>query len=171
MTDCGPISTSLVVAKLGLIFGRLRVVAHAGSGFLACRCTCGELTLVQSHTLFIGGTRSCGCLRAETCGTANKRHINWVGRRFGQLTVTAGIKTRLWQCQCDCGNMREAWAANLRSGDTWACVECTKSTAQDDFAEARIGKPKTRARALSRKRAIRARAKELSGTEKLQAAE
>jgi hypothetical protein len=55
---------------VGQVFGRLTVVAPAGStrqgrSRWECRCLCGKVrTVIQTH-LVRGETRSCGCLRRE----------------------------------------------------------------------------------------------------------
>lgn len=53
----------------GQQFGRLTVVrmapADGGNSRAACKCECGRTTIVRSHHLIRGTTRSCGCLRAE----------------------------------------------------------------------------------------------------------
>jgi hypothetical protein len=57
---------------IGRVFGRLRVVARAGSTnrtprrpLWRCRCACGQESIVLAAYLLVGRTRSCGCLRAE----------------------------------------------------------------------------------------------------------
>ena len=68
---------------LGKIFGRLEVVAPAGSapaGALRwlCRCTCGTERTVVGSSLRSGNTKSCGCLVKDksraTCLSRNTTH-------------------------------------------------------------------------------------------------
>lgn len=58
--------------------------------------------------------------------------IDLTGKRFGKLVVIqkAGsrvrgikykVKTPLWKCECDCGNIIYVTSAELRSGDTKSC--------------------------------------------------
>lgn len=55
--------------------------------------------------------------------------VDLTGRRFGRLTVlsfarcrgTSGRSHIVWQCQCDCGEMKQTRANNLLSGDTNSC--------------------------------------------------
>ena len=64
---------------VGRVFGRLQVVARAGSTdrtparpLWRCRCTCGNEPIVLAAYLLAGRTRSCGCLRAERArGSSN----------------------------------------------------------------------------------------------------
>lgn len=62
----------------GKIFGRLTVVGRVPSEpvlgrarwaptYWACRCACGEYTMVDGGALTKGNTRSCGCLKDGTC--------------------------------------------------------------------------------------------------------
>jgi len=58
--------------------------------------------------------------------------VNLIGERYGKLTVIAELapvlptlpgrsKTRVWQCQCDCGRQSRVRMPNLRSGHTTSC--------------------------------------------------
>ena len=59
------------------------------------------------------------------------KFVDLTGQRFGCLTVLSlgevlaspGARSarRMWQCQCDCGNLTEVRANNLRSGNTKSC--------------------------------------------------
>ena len=59
------------------------------------------------------------------------KFVDLTGQRFGCLTVLslgealaspgARPARRMWQCQCDCGNLTEVRANNLRSGNTKSC--------------------------------------------------
>lgn len=51
--------------------------------------------------------------------------IDLSGQRFGKLTAecrtrNSGIKT-MWQCRCDCGNLKAVWSHCLKSGATTSC--------------------------------------------------
>lgn len=57
------------------------------------------------------------------------RANNLIGQRFGTLTViekaeSSGVTK--WICQCDCGNVKTVFGANLMSGRTTSCG-CTKT--------------------------------------------
>lgn len=53
----------------GNVYGRLTVVCRAENRkdkvYWHCRCTCGKECDVQTHSLILGYTRSCGCYRRE----------------------------------------------------------------------------------------------------------
>lgn len=60
----------------GDVFGRLTVVEKAtkhGGNYL-CRCSCGDLTIVQTHRLQTGHTQSCGCLERENAAKRLRTH-------------------------------------------------------------------------------------------------
>lgn len=69
--------------KTGVIFGRLTVIGLAEirvrlSGnedpFWACRCDCGNTTVVSASNLATGASKSCGCLSKEISGERFKTH-------------------------------------------------------------------------------------------------
>ena len=117
-----------------------------------CTCGCGKEVLVSSRHLKNGWAQDCGCrprpkqgcppvsgsgedtgsgipgrnaagrIMAECPGSAPK---DWVGKRFGSLTVVAydGRKggKHYWRCLCDCGKETRACQSNLQSGHTKSC--------------------------------------------------
>ena len=71
---------------IGLIFGRLTVIASAGANLRSqslwiCLCECGNLTEVAGYSLKSANTRSCGCLGRES-RIAPRTHGFTVGRRL-----------------------------------------------------------------------------------------
>lgn len=64
---------------LGKIFGRLKVISRYGSdkhhrATWLCKCSCGKETIVNSHNLLHGITKSCGCLSHDKLVNRNKSH-------------------------------------------------------------------------------------------------
>lgn len=54
------------------------------------------------------------------------RLINLVGQPFGRLTVVARSsvivgQSTVWECRCECGNLRHVPAENLKTGKTQSC--------------------------------------------------
>ena len=51
--------------------------------------------------------------------------IDLTGQRFGRLTVVSRCESRgnmsVWKCKCDCGNVTDVYANNLRRGKTQSC--------------------------------------------------
>ena len=81
----------------GLRFGRLKVLARAGSGASHARwrvrCDCGKEKIVQGRHLRSGDVRSCGCLRVEVTSALSRRH----GHATGKFTPTY----RSWRSMMD----------------------------------------------------------------------
>lgn len=108
----------------GQRFGRLTAIAPTqgrssrGGVIWQCRCDCGEVVCVDLHQLISGNKKSCGCLKKPPLK-------DFVGRRFGMLTVTeyAGKKDGLhrWKCICDCGKETIAGQTSLQRGKTKSC--------------------------------------------------
>lgn len=76
---------------VGLRFGRLLVLrrsgtASSGHATWACVCDCGTETVVRSHLLVSGETRSCGCLRHDT-PLSGRPVRDIAGQRFGRLVA------------------------------------------------------------------------------------
>ena len=71
----------------GQKFGRLNVGPRgpsrpSGSVQWVCKCDCGEYTLVTSHRLVSGRTKSCGCLRRTMFSSFGALHPRWTGGRL-----------------------------------------------------------------------------------------
>lgn len=77
----------------GTLFGRLRVIEFAGTrrqrSLYRCLCSCGKETIVQSHRLHQGITRSCGCLRKThgMSGTSEYAKLQYRIRRARKMNA------------------------------------------------------------------------------------
>ena len=114
----------------GQRFGRWTVIEqHDKKGTHVCwlcRCDCGTERILTSSQ--IKRSNSCGCYRADR---ASEVHLkNLVGQKFGRLTVIKrgkmwrtpqGLSQVKWICQCDCGNVVEVFAGNLKKSNTMSC--------------------------------------------------
>jgi len=83
--------------------------------FYVFKCDCGNEKIIRGADVFRGRINSCGCIKKITA--KNNTFKNLLGKRFGRLYVRreSGIKKNnrvIWECICDCGNIR-----NIRSGD------------------------------------------------------
>lgn len=112
-TSCGCQAKNLAVPMVGKSFGRLKVLAFAGSTkgrayVWKCLCQCGKETEVNGAKLRNGHTASCGCLSVDVGSTVNLQH--------GQARI--GAKSRAYT----------AWVSMLR--------RCTATTGKDakDYA-------------------------------------
>lgn len=86
----------------GKKFGRLTVIERAedirqasGRKRVAwiCRCDCGEIHVAQADSLKSGGTKSCGCLKAENNRAKWGKHNGSKDRLYG---VWTDIKKRCY---------------------------------------------------------------------------
>lgn len=92
--------------------------AENGERLWRCLCGCGARTSVPARQLEAGHKKSCGCARHPALK-------DWVGRRFGSLTVTAYDGKRggkhYWRCLCGCGGETVVSQSNLQGGHTRSC--------------------------------------------------
>lgn len=83
--------------KTGQKFGRLTVIERAENKGLKvawlCKCDCGNTCVVQAHVLKSGGTKSCGCLKAENNRATWTKHNGCKERLYG---VWSDIKKRCY---------------------------------------------------------------------------
>lgn len=123
--DCGCGGTRGARRDLtGYRFGKLvcleptRERGPGGGVVWRCACDCGNECLAVSTQLTHGYKKSCGCLEKPPLK-------DFVGRRFGALTVTGYAGKRdgkhIWRCRCDCGAETEVNQANLQDGHTKSC--------------------------------------------------
>lgn len=105
-------------------FGSWIVVAPAenlnGRTRWLCRCeNCGEEKIMYLSNLKRVSVHSC-------THEMNKRCMDLTGQKFGMLTVIENVYvqengTRLWRCECDCGNTIRVSTNELITGDTKSC--------------------------------------------------
>lgn len=108
----------------GQRFGKLTALrptgerSSRGSMIWQCRCDCGREVCADLNLLICGNKKSCGCLK-------NPPLKDYVGKRFGRLTVTAyaGKKDGIhqWKCICDCGKETVAGQSSLQRGKVKSC--------------------------------------------------
>lgn len=127
---------SKIINEIGNTYGYLTVIERAqndkdGHTMWKCRCKCGNELIVLGKHLRSGNTKSCGCYQRERATESNlKRGGDLTGQRFGKLVVlrengfvtgSDGKRRRLWECQCDCGNICNVQHQYLAFGDTNSC--------------------------------------------------
>ena len=112
----------------GQRFGRLVAIEptekRSGNSVVwRCQCDCGNACEVPSSSLTSGNTKSCGCMKGGTGERKVGRDLT--GERFGKLVAVRPIGRRnrsvLWECRCDCGNMKEVVGHHLTTGKVRSC--------------------------------------------------
>lgn len=123
--DCGCITKVPAGATdlTGQRFGKLVAVSPTdrrqyGTVVWRCLCDCDNVVYVSTRQLTSGYTKSCGCL-------SHPPLKDFIGKRFGQLTVTSYEGKRAgmhrWKCKCDCGRETVVGQTLLQSGKTKSC--------------------------------------------------
>jgi 5-methylcytosine-specific restriction endonuclease McrA len=118
---------SFLSESIGKKFGRLEVLEAVDSGagrwVARCKCDCGKPFIADPRMLKRGDTKSCGCLRRELAST--RRTADLLGQKFGRLEVLAKAeirgKNRMWDCRCECGELRTLSSNALLTGNTKSC--------------------------------------------------
>ena len=137
VTDCGCVSRVKPGQRdiSGMRFGRLTAMEPTGevlrgSAVWRCSCDCGGEVHAPLNQLTAGYRKSCGCL-------GHPARKDFIGRRFGRLTVTAyaGKKDGMhrWRCRCDCGNETIVGQTPLQSGKTKSCGCLQSETYRDNL--------------------------------------
>lgn len=113
----------------GETFGYLTAIEcvgrdKSGGALWKCVCVCGKEVTVTGGNLRSGKQKSCGCKK----GALQTEELT--GKRFGKLIVVAetepyispsGNKAHRWLCECDCGEIKIAKGADLKSGKVDNC--------------------------------------------------
>lgn len=123
--------------EIGNTYGYLTVIERAentkeGRARWLCQCRCGNTVVVLGKHLRSGNTKSCGCYQREQAAKSNMDRVgSLVGQKFGKLTVicengfithTNGKRSRIYYCECDCGNIvPSAQHQYLAYGDLTSC--------------------------------------------------
>ena len=95
--------------------------------FWYCQCDCGNTTIVRTHSLRCGETKSCGCYnKTRVAETQRAKVIDMTGERYGRLTVikydiNSSPGSTHWICQCDCGNIVSVLRDSLIGSFTQSC--------------------------------------------------
>lgn len=120
--DCGsgPRYKDLTGQRFGMLTVIEKIEKQPKNGHIwwRCHCDCGGEVIAFTSDLTSGNRKSCGCL-------SRYKELDWVGRKFGELTVlehdhyVRGI--HYWRCRCSCGNETVVRQSFLSSGKTISC--------------------------------------------------
>lgn len=113
----------------GKRFGKLLVVKYLGynknnrSTWL-CRCDCGNEKEVLQNSLVTEKTKSCGCLFKEEIRKRQTKDLS--NKKFSRLTAIKIVgynkyNTAIWECVCECGNIKNYASTTLLNGSATSC--------------------------------------------------
>lgn len=120
-----------------------------------CQCDCGNICEVSSE--FLRNTkqgnriRDCGCSKLknikkqEQQERIKEQNNRLVGKKFGKLTVKRATKERhfgsiVWECECECGNIKYVPTNLLVSGHTQSCGCLVREVQSNDLTGQKFGK-------------------------------
>ena len=127
------------IEMIGKKFNMLTVLEESpnrinGKVCYICKCDCGNITKpISGSNLRNGHTKSCGC------HIPNKSNL--VGQRFGRLTVVKLLDERayngtmIYECKCDCGEIKKIRATSLIGGVTLSCGCLQRDSAKERCGE------------------------------------
>ena len=126
----------------------IRSVANPGSRVRwDCKCDYGnDVPGVKAWLLKGGGTKYCGCLKAEAIREANSKPVPQ-GHQSGLLTVVRQLSDEerslvapkslarvLWyECNCKCGNTKNLPAVLLRGDTAQISCGCIRTGGTDSY--------------------------------------
>lgn len=105
---------------IGCKFGKLTAIEYILIGtrhYYRCGCECGGYKDVLKTNLLSGRVKSCGCMTRE----------DLTGNVYGYLTVLResskrdSERRRLWECECECGNIVLKSTKSLKDGECKSC--------------------------------------------------
>lgn len=110
----------------GQRFGKLIAEERAATGRIrswACKCDCGERTIVGTNKLTSGHTRSCGCIKVQstlTNGFKNRVHGRGHGKRDLSYRTWTSMRER---CRDGYKGKEHYWKRGISVCDRWNVFE------------------------------------------------
>lgn len=112
---------------IGYKFGKLTVIEEVKSKKSKtnwkCKCDCGNEIILLTSRITFGNYKSCGCSQYINF---KPKVNNLENKRFGRLIAIKVVdksksRSLIWQCKCDCGNVKNVPSTYLLGGDTQSC--------------------------------------------------
>ena len=126
----------------GMRFGKLTVISvgsvtKSGHAKWLCKCDCGNTKEIRGDRLGNGQAKSCGCSTYSNHSQFGK--FDLTGKKINMITVVRRLGSNkngkaLYECKCDCGNIKIMTAGDLKSGRVISCG-CHAKTFLDDLHE------------------------------------
>lgn len=128
---------------LGKTFGELTIIDfNIKTKKWICKCSCGNITEVETRYLNSGNTKSCGHTKylSEINIKGKKFKENLVDKTYGKFKVLSYIEeSGLWECKCSCGRIEHISTYNLNSGNKTECKKCNYLKKFGDISGERFG--------------------------------
>ena len=95
-----------------------------------CQCDCGTIKEIRADGLTSGKTKSCGCYKKQILikENINRQTLDLTNKKFGKLTALKLHPTkrskdgrRIWECQCECGNVCYVDTHSLQTQKVSSC--------------------------------------------------
>lgn len=88
------------------------------------KCSCGSIKYLSVAWLKSPSIGSCGCKKNKKISIRKTQDLT--GHRFGRLVAIRKLKQHfngnyIWEFNCDCGNVVEVKAGDVKSGNTLSC--------------------------------------------------
>lgn len=94
-------------------------------------CDCGNICEFAASKVKTGNIKSCGCMKSVGLRKYNENNKTLkIGDKIGKLTIiedlgylpyAEGRRRTKFLCQCECGNICEAWSNQLSSKSKLSC--------------------------------------------------
>lgn len=115
----------------GKKFNALTVIEYLTDSKYKCKCDCGNECIRPKFALVSGRTKNCGLCKSVAKPMQQIIPSNWIGRKFGELTVVADDINESVICKCGCGHTKSFKKSQLLKGNLTTCG-CVKMTPHID---------------------------------------
>lgn len=114
---------------------RIKPYTNSRHAHWLCLCECGQYFTSTSGHLNAGSCKSCGHLQKDKASQVLKKYlednkgkprVDYVGYKSGKLTVISFSHINknhrsVWNCQCECGNIKQTASSELAKKETKSC--------------------------------------------------
>ena len=114
---------------------RIKPYTKSRNAHWLCQCKCGNYFTTTSAHINQGTCTSCGCAQKEKAANnistyqksvKGKPKQDYIGYKSGKLTVISFSHIdknhhSVWNCQCECGNIKQVASPELAKKDTKSC--------------------------------------------------
>lgn len=122
-TNCGCVRSQKIsdrnsnsrIKLEGTTINDWEVLEYIGDKHYKCKCSCGRIKEVAASDLTSGVSKSCGH------NNGKNRIVDISNQRFGKLIAREYVGSKLWRCECDCGNITLVYKQNLLNKSTQSC--------------------------------------------------